>query len=97
MANLSPSQIVGEQRSMVEEFERRGILASAPADLIRLARMAGYDRRERQFVVRVQQDLLRGDSAGIATLVDQFNEAVCVPAKGVALKPYDPSRLVVGN
>jgi hypothetical protein len=97
MDGLSLSQIVGEHRRMVEEFERRGILASAPADLIRLARMAGYERRERRFVSRVQEDLMSGDSAGIATLVDQFNEAVCVPAKGVALKPYDPSRLVVGN
>ena len=94
---MSASQIVAGQRDLVAEFERRGVVASAPEALIRLARLAGYTDREREFVSRVQEDLVTGDTAGIATLVDQFNEAVCVPAKGVALRPFDSLRLAVGN
>ncbi|MCL4692510.1 MAG: hypothetical protein KJ060_08365 [Candidatus Hydrogenedentes bacterium] len=97
VAGLSSSQVIGENRSLVEELEQRGVLASAPYDLVRLARLAGYENRERQFVARAQHELLSGDTSGVATLVDQFNEAVCVSAKGVALKPYEPSRMAVGN
>jgi hypothetical protein len=94
---MCASQIVAAQRELAMEFEHRGIVSSAPETLIRLARLAGYEQREREFVSRVQRDLVTGDTAGIATLVDQFNEAACIPAKRVALRPFDSARLAVGN
>ncbi len=97
MDGLSPSQAVAAHDELVAEFESRGILASAPANLVQLARLAGYAKREREFVSRVYEEFLTGDAAGIATLVDQFNEIACVPAKGVALHPFDSSRVAVGN
>jgi len=97
MVGLSSSQVISENRGLAAEFEQRGVLASAPHDLVQLARLAGYESRERQFVSRAQHELVGGDTSGIATLVDLFNEAVCIPAKGIALKPYEPSRMAVGN
>jgi len=96
-AGMSPSQVIAARRDLAAEFERRGVMSAVPEALVRLARLGGYERREREFVSRVQEDLVSGDTAGIAALVDQFNEAVCIPAKRAALRPFDSSRLAVGN
>ncbi|MCC6487351.1 MAG: hypothetical protein IT364_07610 [Candidatus Hydrogenedentes bacterium] len=97
VGGLSTAQVIAAQQELIADIESRGIVASVPEKLARLARLAGYSEREREFGRRVQEEFLRGDTAGIATLVDQFNEVACVPAKGVALRPFDSQRIAVGN
>lgn len=93
----SNSELLAARATLVRQIEDRGIPASVPETYVRLAWLGGFAGREREFALRAQLEFLRGDAMGIAALVDQFNEAACVPAKGVALRTPDYLRLAVGT
>ena len=97
IGQYSSSQVMSEYDDLVRDVEENGVVATITESLARIARLAGYAEREREFGERVQCDFLNGDAAGIATLVNQFNEVACVSAKRVALRPSVGSQPAVAN
>jgi hypothetical protein len=96
-AGISEYEISSLHHGLVKEIEQRGVNASLPDEIVRLACIMGDAGREHEFGARVQRDFVRGDAMGIATLVDLVNEVACVSAKRMALRAQDAERLAVGN
>jgi len=77
----SEQEVAEQYRGLARDIEQRGISASLPEDIVRLARIVADSGREAEYAARMQRDFHRGDAMGVATMVDLFNEVACVPAK----------------
>lgn len=94
---LSDHEMLRARRELLSEIEKLGVMASLPEAVVRVARVLAAGGDERKYANRVQYYLLRGDTLGMASMVDAFNDVACVPAKRLALRGPELERLAVGN
>jgi len=93
----SEQEVAAQYRGLAKDIEQRGVPAMLSDEMMRMARIVADAGREAEFANRMQQDFIRGDAMGVATMVDTFNEVACVSAKRMALRAPDADRLAVGN
>jgi hypothetical protein len=62
-----------------------------------MARVSGFVEREREFNRLLQECLVGGDMAKLASVVKRFNDRARVSSPRWVLRPFTPMRFAVGN
>lgn len=98
VGTLSPSQAIRANEQLAAEIEHRGIPSYCTETVALAAEVCGLEDGARGFGKRMLRQLLTGDLAGLAALVDRFNEAACGERVApFAVKPFVPMQDAVGN
>lgn len=93
----SASEVISAQTSLGSEIAARGHLVSGSDFLLRAVRLAGYTLTDTELVHRTHRALVEGDVTCVVSFMEQYNEAVCSPAKRIAFQRQDGLRPAVGN
>ena len=88
---------VRECESLINELDALGIETGLNAETALIARLSGYEGRERDFSMLMLRHFFAGDVSSIASAVERFNRRMENFAKNETRKKARPLLAVVGN
>jgi len=97
MGRLSSGEVIRQQERLILALEDKTKVLYFSGELALWARLTGYSGREEDFQSLSRRLMATEGLAGIAALVDSFNERACAPTKAVGFRPLAPLRAAVGN
>ena len=90
-------RVVRESESLVNELDALNIETGLNAETALIARLSGYEGRERDYSMLMMRHFFTGDVASIAASVERFNRRMENFAKNETRKKARPLLAVVGN
>ena len=90
-------RVVRESESLVNELDALGFETGLNAETALIARLSGYEGRERDFSMLMLRHFFAGDVSSIASAVERFNRRMENFAKNETRKKARPLLAVVGN
>lgn len=97
MQGWSRGRMAVEYADLTRDVAELGIALGGSAQSYLMARVAGHEGDEGAFSTRLQQALDMLDAAGLARLVNGFNERACAATGLTAFRPFAPALAAVGN
>jgi hypothetical protein len=97
VGHVPASEVIRQQERLLLALKDKTTVLFLSAELALWARLTGYAGREAEFQALNRRLLATEGVAGVATLVEAFNERACAPTKAVGFRPASSWRTAVGN